>query len=332
MKLSEFAVVVDSHTGGEPTRVLIGGGVLHIPGNNILQKREWLRENQDFLRTFLMDEPRGHKDLYGAIVTAPSVEDADVGVIFIDPYRYADMCGHGTIGVVTTLIELGLINVNSADHKIILETPAGIVVTRARVEDGEVKDVTIRNVPAFLYSSNRILIKEIGNVSIDISYGGNYFALVDAQSLNMQVIPEELSHLKRLGLSIFKAVNEQVQIVDPNTKANRQIDLVQIYNDKVSPPRNVVLGPVKVDRSPCGTGTCAKMAMLNAKNMLGIQEEYTYRSILGTEFKGRIIERKMLETGQEAIIPEITGTAHITGIHQLIAKRDDPFKWGFKLL
>lgn len=331
MEISKFAVVVDTHTGGEPTRILIGGGILHIPGETILQKRAWLREKQDFLRTFLMDEPRGHKDMYGAIVTPPIEEDTDFGVIFIDPYRYADMCGHGTMGVVTTLIQLGLVNTEPPDHKLILDTPAGKILTKTRIENSEVKHVTFRNVPAFLYSSEEVAISEVGNIAIDIAYGGNYFALVKAQDLNMEVVPEELPKLQRLGISILEEANKQLEIIDPNTKEKRKIDLVQIYDEEPSPPINVVIGPVKVDRSPCGTGTCAKMAVLNARGLLGIQEEYRYRSILGTEFQGRIIQKIAIEGEHDAIIPEVTGSAYITGFQQLIATKSDPFRWGFKL-
>jgi proline racemase/trans-L-3-hydroxyproline dehydratase len=331
MKISKFAVVVDTHTGGEPTRILIGGGILHIPGETILQKRAWLRENQDFLRTFLMDEPRGHKDMYGAIVTPPIEEDTDFGVIFFDPYRYADMCGHGTMGVVTILIQLGLVNTEPPDHKLILDTPAGKILTKTRIENSEVKHVTFRNVPAFLYSSEEVAIREVGNIAIDIAYGGNYFALVKAQDLNMEVVPEELPKLQRLGVSILEEANKQLEIIDPNTKEKRKIDLVQIYDEEPSPPINVVVGPVKVDRSPCGTGTCAKMAVLNARGMLGIQEEYRYRGILGTEFQGRIIQKIAIEGEHDAIIPEVTGSAYITGFQQLIATKSDPFMWGFKL-
>jgi proline racemase/trans-L-3-hydroxyproline dehydratase len=331
MKISKLAVVVDSHTGGEPTRILIGGGFLNIPGENIHQKRAWFIQNQDFFRTFLMNEPRGHQDMYGAIIIPPTMNDADIGVFFIDSHRYADMCGHGTIGVVTTVIQLGLVKVEPPDYKLTLETPAGKVFTRSHVENGEVKSVTFKNIPSFFYSSEKITVKEIGDIPLDIAYGGNYFALVKSQDLNIEIIPEEIVKIKRLGRSILKEANNQIKVIDPNTKENRKIDLIQIYNEATYPPRNVTLGPVKVDRSPCGTGTCAKMALLNAKGMLGIQEEYRYRGILGTEFQGRIIEKTVIKGYKEAIIPEVTGSAHITGIQQLIATENDPFKWGFKL-
>lgn len=226
---------------------------------------------------------------------------------------------------------MGLINADPPEYKLILDTPAGKVLTRAQVEDGEVKNVTFRNIPAFLYSSEEITLKETGNIAIDIAYGGNYFALVKSQDLGIEVIPERISELKRLAVSILEEANNKVEIIDPITKEKRKIDLVQIYNEESSPPRNIVAGPVKVDRSPCGTGTCAKMAMLNAKGMLGIQEEYRYMSILGTEFQGRIIQKTVIGSGHEAIIPEVTGTAHITGLQQLVASKNDPFKWGFRL-
>ena len=269
--------------------------------------------------------------MYGAIIIPPTMNDADIGVFFIDSHRYADMCGHGTIGVVTTVIQLGLVKVEPPDYKLTLETPAGKVFTRSHVENGEVKSVTFKNIPSFFYSSEKITVKEIGDIPLDIAYGGNYFALVKSQDLNIEIIPEEIVKIKRLGRSILKEANNQIKVIDPNTKENRKIDLIQIYNEATYPPRNVTLGPVKVDRSPCGTGTCAKMALLNAKGMLGIQEEYRYRGILGTEFQGRIIEKTVIKGYKEAIIPEVTGSAHITGIQQLIATENDPFKWGFKL-
>jgi len=333
MRISRMITAVDTHTAGEPTRV-VTGGIPCIRGNNMQEKKQWMATNCDYLRKMLMWEPRGHGDMFGAVITEPASDDADIGVIFMDSGGYLDMCAHGSIGVATVLAETGIIkseNLNSNQEKqFILDTPAGKVHARAKMENGKVGAVTIRNVPSFLYSSLSIKVKSVENVPVDIAYGGNFFALVAAKSLDVQVDPGEIKKLIEFGVDIMETINKQVDIVHPATGNRGKVDLVEIF-EETRPPRNVVIfGLGQVDRSPCGTGTCAKMAMLHAKNKLAVGQTYRYKSILGTEFEGRIVQETRVGD-YKAIVPEVTGSAYIIGIQQFVIDEEDPFKYGFQL-
>lgn len=321
MKLSRFITVVDSHTAGEPTRVVIGG-IPHVPGESMRQKKDWLGQNQDHLRTFLMHEPRGHQDMFGAIITAPTSPDTDVGVIFMDNAGYLDMCVHGSIGTVTVLLELGMAD----SGKLVLDTPAGRILAQAGFGEKGVEQVTIRNVPSFFYSSESLRVNDIGEIRVDIAYGGNFFALIAAAQLELDLTLDSLDKLIELGMEIKGAANEQVRIIDPQSGQQKRVELVEIFDESFDPPRNlVVFGAGQFDRSPCGTGMSAKMALLHSQGKLEVGDEYRYQSIIGTEFKGKVVDE--LTIGRyEAIIPEITGSAHITGIGHLILDKDDPFK------
>lgn len=333
MHFSKMITTVDSHTAGEPTRV-ITGGLPHIAGQDMPAKKKWLQENMDDLRRMLMWEPRGHQDMFGAVITPPVSPDADAGVIFMDGGGYLDMCGHGSIGSVTTLLETGMVAMDSKtgviDQAVVIDTPAGKISARAVIENGKVTDVTIRNVPAFFYDTVELDLPKIGRTPIDIAYGGNFFALVAAEHLQTAVEPKNIDQLRQWGLTIRDQVNQHTKIFHPGTGSPAQVNLVEIYA-KTNPPKNIVVfGAGQIDRSPCGTGTSAKMALLHAKGRLEIGEPYAYQSIFGTAFRGRIVE--ILQVGDKsAIVPEITGRAHITGIHQFVINDDDPFKHGFTI-
>lgn len=334
MKISQMITAVDSHTAGEPTRV-VTGGIPHIPGNDMQEKKKWISTNLDFIRKMLMWEPRGHRDMFGAVITEPASNDADSGVIFMDSGGYLNMCGHGSIGAVTVLVETGMIRCENSTKKqlkeIVLDSPAGKIFSRAKIENGKVRDVTIRNVPSFFFTSASIKVKSIGGVPVDIAYGGNFFALVNAKSLNTKIERKRIKELIEVGLDIRETVNNEIDIVHPATGKREEVDLVEIF-EETSPPRNVVIfGSGQVDRSPCGTGTCAKMAMLHAHSMLKVGQQYKYRSIIGTELYGKIVKETSVGS-YEAIIPEITGSAYIIGIQQFVIDEEDPFKYGFELL
>ena len=211
MRPTRIITVVDSHTAGEPTRVIIGG-VPHVPGGSMREKREWLARNRDDLRKLLMHEPRGHQDMFGSIITAPASPDADVGVIFMDNDGYLDMCVHGSIGTVTVLLELGMLS----SGELVLDTPAGRISAHAELGEDGVDQVTIRNVPSFFYSSESLQVSGLGEIGVDISYGGNFFALVEATELGLDLSSENLAELVKLGMAIKKAVNEQVRIFIPH--------------------------------------------------------------------------------------------------------------------
>ena len=333
MRISKVITAIDTHTQGEPTRI-VTGGLPFIPGKNMQDKKSWMAQHQDHIRKMLMWEPRGHRDMFGAVITQPILEDADAGVLFMDCDGYLDMCGHGSIGAVTVLLETGIIKHGSPGEqnqkKVTIDTPAGRVLANARIEDGRVTQISVKNVPSFYYASTHMKVGNLGEIPVHVAYGGNFFALVDIRHLNLDLEPAALPRLIQIGLEIKETVNDLVNIVHPGTGKSGEVGLVEIYEES-DPPKNVVIfGNGQVDRSPCGTGTCAKMAMLHAQKKLEVGRPYKYRSILGTEFTGRIVEET--KVGEyDAVVPEITGRAYITGILQLMVDDEDPFKHGFQL-
>lgn len=333
MNLNRMITTVDTHTAGEPTRI-VTAGMPRIPGTTMAEKKTWTRDHLDHLRRMLMLEPRGHQDMFGAIITAPTSPDAHAGVLFMDSKGYLDMCGHGTIGVVTALISTGMIALEPVEgqqtHQVILDTAAGKISATACLENDQVTAVTFRNVAAFFHDSVQIQIPGVGALSVAIAYGGNFFALVAAEALHTALELKNLERLKFLSLEIRDAVNAAVALVHPLTGEARSVDLVEIYQEGDPDKNLVVFGTGQVDRSPCGTGTCAKMAYLYAQGRLAIGQPYVYASILGTRFSGRIVEAVMVGN-KKGVIPEITGRAHITGLHHFVAEPQDPFKDGFTL-
>lgn len=326
MKPKRIISVVDTHTAGEPTRIALSG-LPNPPGATMKEKQTWLAKNQDQLRRFLMAEPRGHKDMFGALVTQPANPEAQVGVVFMDSSGYVDMCGHGTIGLVTVLLDLGYL----ASPEVVLDTPAGLVRARAELSEDGVARVTIRNVPSFLHSLAHLEVEGLGEVNLAAAYGGNYFALVDVKPLGLELNPANLDRLIGLGLKIRQAANKSLSLAHPATGQPGEISLVEFYDESDQPCRNlVVFGAGQFDRSPCGTGTCAKMAYLHAQGRLKVGQEYRHQSIIGTQFIGRVVGETSLGPKQ-AIIPEITGSAYITGLNQLILDKNDPLGEGFAI-
>lgn len=334
MQVVKSIHAVDSHTMGEPTRIVIGG-IPAIPGKTMAEKKRYLIDNMDKIRTAIMHEPRGHKDMFGSIITQPTCEEADIGIIFMDGGGYLNMCGHGSIGAATIAVETGMVEVKEPYTELVLEAPAGLVKAKVRVENGKAKEVSIINVPSFLYKSGiEIDIQEIGKVKVDLSFGGSFFVLVKAVDLKLDICPENATKLCEIGMKILKIVNENVEIQHPTLPHIKTADLVEIYGPAKSADATmqnvVVFGDGQMDRSPCGTGTSAKMATLYAKGELGIEEEFIYESILCTKFKGRILGTT--KVGEyTAVIPEITGSAYITGFNHFVIDPNDPVKYGFNL-
>lgn len=334
MKFSKSIHAVDSHTMGEPTRVVIGG-IPSIPGKTMPEKKAYLEEYLDYVRTAIMHEPRGHNDMFGSILTQPTTDEADIGIIFMDGGGYLNMCGHGSIGATTVAVETGMVPMIEPVTELTLEAPAGLIKAKATVGNGKVKEVSIVNVPAFLYKRDvEIEVPEIGKVILDISFGGSFFAIVSAKQLGLKVVPENASKLKDIGLIIRDIVNERVQIQHPTLSHIKIVDLVEIYDEPTHPEATyknvVVFGEGQVDRSPCGTGTSAKMATLVAKGKLKEGELFVYESILGTLFKGKVLGKTKVGDF-DAVIPQITGSAYITGFNHFVIDEDDPVKHGFIL-
>ncbi len=334
MKFNKSIHAIDSHTMGEPTRVVVGG-IPNIPGKNMPEKKQYLSDNLDKIRTSIMLEPRGHNDMFGSILTSATMPEADFGIIFMDGGGYLNMCGHGSIGAATIAVETGMVEMKEPETFVNMESPAGLIKARVKVENEEVQEVSIVNVPAFLYKENQsVELEGYGTVNFDISFGGSFFAIVDARKLGMKVEPKNSEALKQFGLALRDKINETIEIQHPTLEHIKTVDLVEIYDDATNETANyknvVVFGAGQLDRSPCGTGTSAKMATLYAKGELALNEEFIYESIAGTLFKGKALEETEVG-GYKAIIPEITGSAYITGFNHFVIDDRDPLKHGFLL-
>lgn len=334
MRIERIISTVDSHTAGEPTRIIVGG-LPPIPGKTMQEKKEFFRKKLDFIRTSLLHEPRGHRDMFGAVITPPVSPGAHLGVFFLDTSGYLTMCGHGTIGVATVALELGMIAKEEPNTHLAIDTPAGLTNVRIRVKDGRVKSATLRNVPSFLFVEDvKVKLPHIGEVAVNIAFGGNFFAIIDASELQLRVDIENLDKLIAAGLQVRKAINTKTKVRHPTAPQISGVDLTEISDNPTNPKataRNVaIFGDGQVDRSPCGTGTSAKMASLYAKGKLTVNEPFVHESILGTLFEGRLVE--VTRVGDfEAVVPEITGYAYITAFNQFVMDPDDPLRYGFRL-
>jgi proline racemase len=301
---------VESHTEGMPTRVVTGGvGVL--PGTTMLERKQHVEREADDLRTLLMHEPRGHGAMSGALLQPPCRPDADWGVVFIEVSGCLPMCGHGTIGVATVLVETGMVAVTEPETVVRLDVPAGLVEARVAVRDGRATAVTIRNVPAFFAGSHD---------GYDLAFGGNFYAIADAAEHGLEVGPEHADRLVAAGLELMDSVPEPVHPRDSAIRGLKHV--IWIGRDRSA----VAIHPGWLDRSPCGTGTSARMAQLHARGELALGEEFVHRSVIGTSFTGRLVE----ET-EEGLIPEITGRAWVTGTATFTLDPDDPFPAGFRM-
>ena len=290
MKLNKMISVIDTHTAGEAAR-LVTAGIPKIPGKDMVEKKQYFIEHLDDVRKSVMFEPRGHQDMFGAFLLPPTKEEADFGLVFMDTGGYLNMCGHNTIAAVTAAVETGMVDVEegATEKEVVVETPAGLIYATAKLKDNgtKVKEVSFRNVESFLYKRDVELdVEGVGHVKFDISFGGSFFCIISADQLGLEVTPKNASKLKEAGLKIRDAINANIEIQHPTLEHIKTVDLVEIY-DKPSHPeatyKNVVVfGDGNIDRSPCGTGTSAKLATLYAKGELKPGEPFVYESILCT--------------------------------------------------
>ncbi len=334
MNAAKSIHVIDSHTMGEPTRIIIGG-VPVIPGKTMPEKKEYLEKNLDYIRSTIMLEPRGHADMFGSIITQPTLEEADLGIIFMDAGGYLNMCGHGSIGASTVAVETGMVPVTEPYTNITFETPAGLIKARVKVENGKAIESTITNAPSFLYKSSlEFNIPDFKKIKVDIAFGGSFFILVNSEEIGIEICPENARKISQIAMKIRDFVNKNCVIEHPTLKHIKKADLVEVYGPAKNPKAHcqnvVIFGDGQVDRSPCGTGTSAKIATLVAKGELNLNEEFVYESILGTIFKGKAIKEVTIGD-YTGIITEITASAYITGFNHLVIDADDPLKYGFKL-
>ena len=331
MRAKRVFHAVDSHTEGMPTRV-ITGGVGTVPGATMMDKRLHFIEHMDDVRRLLMLEPRGHGAMSGAILQPPTRDDADWGVVYIEVSGCLPMCGHGTIGVATVLVETGRVQVTEPVTTIRLDTPAGLVVAEVAVEDGVARSVTIRNVPSFSYGLDlSVDVPGIGTVPYDMAFGGNFYAIVDAEALGVEFARDNGDAILSRGMQLMAAINEAdspVHPADPAIRGCKHVQVVAPGSDEKHSRHAMVISPGWFDRSPCGTGTSARMAQLHARGLMGLGDELVNESFIGTRFIGRIVEETEV-AGRPAIVPTITGRAWITGTAQYVLSDDDPFPAGF---
>lgn len=324
--------VVDAHTNGEFCRMVIGG-FPEPEGSTMIEKKKWMEENYDQVRTALMFEPRGHHDMFGAFLCEPVDEEADLGVLFMDTGGYLNMCGHCTIGAVTVAVEAGLVESHEGENDVVLEAPAGIIRTTATVENGKVLGVTLTNVPAFVYKENLSLNIDGLDIPFTISFGGSFFALVDTTKIGVKEInSKEVPRLTDIGMKLLAKIAEEIPVQHPTLDIT-SVDLVEFYGPTPNPDkatmRNVVIfGEAQADRSPCGTGTSAKLATLHKWGELAVGEEFIYESFIGTTFKG-VIKEETKVADYDAVIPMITGSAYLTGVATYLIDPLDPLKYGF---
>ena len=308
---------IDSHTMGEATRIIYEG-FPDLPGASMMEKKHYVENNFDHYRQALVLEPRGHRDMFGAI--------------FMDSGGYLNMCGHGSIGIASMVVETNLVEVKEPFTYVTIDTPSGLIKTKVHVANGKATKVSIVNVPSFLCKQDlTTTMIDYGTISYDISFGGSFFALVDADKLNLELEMDNLDEIIQLGMRLREQINQEQEICHPTLNIDK-VDLIEFYGKSKQPQATlkncVVFGNAQADRSPCGTGTSAKLAALYAKGKIGLNVPLVYESITGSLFVGKAIDETMVGANA-GVIPEITGSAYITGINQWIIDDIDPLRFGF---
>jgi proline racemase len=314
--LSLRVETTDYHTGGEPFRI-VTGGVPALEGATILDKRRHAREHLDEIRRLLVHEPRGHADMYGCFVTEPEDAGADLGVVFFHNEGYSTACGHGTIALVTWALETGRIAATEPETRVLVDVPSGRLEAWARVEDGDVRSVRFRNVPAFVHSPG-------------VAFGGAFYGSVEER-----VAPQELPRLIEAGRRVKRELEAEREIVHPLEPEFRDVYGVIFWQEESAGPplvqRNVtVFADGEVDRSPCGSGTSARLALLHAEGRMGVGDELVHRSIVDSEFRARIVAETEV-AGITAVVTEVEGSAHLTGRHEFVLEPGDELGTGFLL-
>ncbi|MGP3954012.1 proline racemase family protein [Streptomyces sp. 7N604] len=330
---------VDSHTEGMPTRV-VTGGVGPIPGDTMAARRLHFVEHLDHIRRLLVNEPRGHAAMSGAILQPPTRTDADWGVLFIEVSGCLPMCGHGTIGVATVLVETGMVGVTEPVTTVRLDAPAGLVEAQVAVRDGRAEHVTLRNVPSYAAELDAtVRVPGIGEVRYDMAYGGNFYAITPLERLGLPFSRERKGEILAAGLAIMGEINRHRRPVHPEDPGISGCHHVQ-FTAPGEPGRGgpggshsrnaMVIHPGWFDRSPCGTGTSARMAQLHARGELPLHQDFVNESFIGTRFTGRLTGTTRVGE-HEAVVPTVTGRAWITGMGQYLLDPADPFPAGFTL-
>ena len=333
MRARRLITVVGCHAGGEIGNVVVGG-VLPPPGETVFQQMQALRAD-DSLRRLLLREPRGSVAVHANLIVPATRADCDAGFIIMEPTEYPPMSGSNTICVATVLLETGMIELREPETTLRLEAPAGVVDVRAACHDGRVESVELTNVPSFVeHLDARLDVPELGTISVDVAYGGMWYAIADAAALGFALAPSEARVLSRVGELIRDAAREQLPCTHPENAEIAGVSIVQLaepWRGIGAVSRNaVVVAPGRLDRSATGTGLSARMAVLHARGLLGVGDSMTHASPIGSTFEGRIVAETSVE-GRPAIVPAIRGSAFVTGVTQVVVDPDDPFPEGYLL-
>jgi proline racemase len=344
VRLSRMIQAIDAHACGEPGRVIVGG-VADVPGRTMFDKMEHLRTKADGLRKLMLNEPRGYPALCCNVLLPPTRPEADAGYVIMEHVEYPGMSGTNTICVATVLLETGILPMKEPVTEITLEAPAGLIRVRADCEGGKVRRVTFRNVPAFAVHLDRTIdVPHLGRVVVDVAYGGMFYVISDATRWGLRLVPEEGREIVRIGEMIKAAAREQLPCAHPEQPGFQGVTIAELTAPAITPGgdgRNAVVvstGELDwdkpstwtgvLDRSPCGTGTSARMAILHAKGKLGLNQDFRHEGVLGTIFHGRLIEETAVGP-YRAVVPTIGGTAWITGFASYAVDPEDPFPEGF---
>ncbi|MEQ9413181.1 MAG: proline racemase family protein [Cyclobacteriaceae bacterium] len=323
---------IDAHTGGEPLRV-VTGGLPPIHGNTILEKRKYMKDNLDYIRKVLMWEPRGHADMYGCIITPPVTPEADFGVLFLHNEGYSTMCGHGIIAVTKVVLECGMLPMKGNTTAVNIDSPAGLIKATAKIKNDKVESVSFINVPSFVQALDQSVEAEgMGRIKYDIAYGGAFYAYVNADEIGIGMTANDHDELIEKGMAIKRAVMKAFTFKHPF-----EADLNFLYGTiftgasltKNADSRNVcIFAEGEVDRSPTGPGVSGRMALHYAKGDIKIGESMVIESIVRSTFKCKV--KEVTKFGPyDAVIPEVEGTAHITGKHTFVIDPEDALKDGF---
>ena len=325
---------IDAHAAGEPFRVITSEVPTPV-GDTILEKRRYAKKYLDSIRKILMFEPRGHADMYGCFVTEPVTKDADFGILFIHNEGFSTMCGHGIIAITTVAVETGFVKIKTPGQKIRIDTPAGLVTAMPNMNGDRVESVTFENVPSFAPELDAVVeVPKLGKVTYDLGFGGAFYAFVNARDLGLSCTPDYFSELVEKGRRIKNAIMASKKIVHPFEE-----DLSFLYGtifvdtpdlENVHSRHCCIFAEGEVDRSPTGTGVSARLAILNKRNKINPGEDIVISSIINTSFTGRIAG--LTQVGNHtAVLPKVTGSAYITGVHEFLIDPDDPLNQGFIL-
>jgi proline racemase len=325
-------VTIESHTQGEPTRMLVDG-FGSLPGATMKDKCDHFKTHLDSIRLLLTREPRGHRGIMAAVVTAPVNPGSSFGLFYMDARRYPYLCGHATIGAVASLLKLGVLNLADGLHTVVVDTPSGPLAARTEVVDGTAASVSIRMVPSFVYADSRPLtVPGLGEIPVDLVCVGGFFVMIDADRAGLDLGTEPSGRIVSLGMAAIEAANAAFTVVHPERPEVSTVDVAEFHakdaGKETAGKSAVIYGESHMDRSPCGTGTTAKMTLLHHRRELAVNQPYTNTGCLGTTFTGKVVETTTVGT-LPAVVGEITGNAQITGISEFVVDPDDPFPEGF---